>query len=111
MVTLFGAVHLALVAKGRSVVSAAAQDGMHAAQVFGGTAETGRVAAERTLNLGPGLTDRTIDVAISTVNGRCDQVRVRVTARVETSVVEVFNVVSADVTGPCERFYSEPDRR
>lgn len=114
VVAFYAAVHLALVMHGRSVVAAAAQDGLHAAQVFGGTNADGRAAAENTLNLSPGLRNRSIQIArTSTGSGiaDCSQIRVQVSAEVSTLFVEFKNAVTADVTGPCERFYSERERR
>jgi Flp pilus assembly protein TadG len=111
MIALFGAIHVAVVMKARSVVAAAAQDGLHAAQIYGGTSAEGQTAAEATLALDPRLTNRNVTVAVSTAGGRCDQVRVQVSARVATPVINLFNDVRADVIGPCDRFYAEDERR
>lgn len=106
VLALFGAVHAALVFHGRAVVSAAAQDGLRAAQIEDGTEADGRAAAERTLGLAAGLQNKNIQV-----NRGADTVTVRVTAEVDTPLVELLNTVSAEVTGPRERFFSEPERR
>jgi Flp pilus assembly protein TadG len=112
LLAFFGAVHATLVLHGRSVVSAAAQDGLSAAQLESGTNTDGQNAAVATLGLSPGLRNQSVNVVRTTTGaGHCDQIRVTVTAEVETPLVEMLNVVSAEVTGPCERFYSEPERR
>ncbi|MGB5755662.1 MAG: hypothetical protein WBM50_02005 [Acidimicrobiales bacterium] len=106
VLAFYGAVHAALVFHAKSVVSAAAQDGLRAAQIEDGTEADGRAAAEQTLSLASGLRNKAIAVSQSD-----DQVRVTVSAEIETPLIELFNSVSADVTGPRERFYSEAERR
>jgi Flp pilus assembly protein TadG len=105
IITFYLAVHTTLVFNGRSVVAAAAQDGLRAAQIEGGTAADGHAAANQTLALSPGLREQQVDVD----QGE-DTVTVRVSAEVETLIVELFTTVSAEVTGPRERFYSEAER-
>lgn len=106
ILVFYGALHAALVFHGQSVVAAAAEDGLRAAQIEGGTSSDGVAAAERTLGLAQGLRNKSIDV-----DQGSDSVRVRVTAEVQTPLIELFNTVGADVTGPRERFYSEAERR
>lgn len=104
--TFYLAVHATLVFHARSVVSAAAQDGLYWAQIEDGTEADGVAAATQTLNLAEGLKNKSITV----VQGD-DTVTVTVSAEVETVLVELFAVVEAEVTGPRERFYLEDERR
>lgn len=106
IIAFYCAVHAALVFHGRSVVAAAAQDGLRAAQLEDGTEADGYAAANRTLALSPGLQNTDVDVSQGN-----DAVSVTVTAQVNTLLIGVFTNVRADVTGPRERFYSEAERR
>jgi hypothetical protein len=103
----YSCVHIALVMHGRSVVAAAAQDALAAAQLEDGTDGDGAAAAYRTLEIAPGL--RNVSVSVAT-NGADTEVRVQVSAEVETVLVDMFNRVEADVVGPKERFYTELER-
>ena len=87
-------------------MAAAAQDGLRAAQIEGGTAADGRAAADQTLSLAPGLRDLAV-----TVDASDDTITVRVTAKVDTLLAELFTNVSATAIGPRERFYSEAERQ
>lgn len=100
------AVHAALVFHGRSVVAAAAQDGLRAAQIEGGTQADGLAAANATLNLSPGLKNRSVQVVQTN-----DTVTVRISAKVETLLADLLTDVTAEVSGPRERFYSEKERQ
>jgi hypothetical protein len=106
VLAFYGCVHAALLFHAKSVVAAAAQDGLRAAQIEDGTEADGYAAAEKTLNLARGLRNKEIDVDQSD-----DVVRVEVKAEVETPMIELFNEVKAEVVGPRERFYSEDERR
>jgi TadE-like protein len=106
MLFFFGAVHAGMVFHARSVVSAAAQDGLRAVQAEGGTEDDGRAAAEATLALAPGLLDPSV-----TVTGGDGENRVRVTARVDSPFGGFLTDVSAEVSGPKERFYGEGERK
>jgi Flp pilus assembly protein TadG len=106
ILSFYFAIHAALVFHGRSVVAAAAQDGLRAAQIEGGTAADGRAAADQTLSLAPGLRNPSVNV-----NQTNDTVTVTVSAHVDTLLAEMFSTVSAEVTGPRERFYSEAERK
>ena len=105
VLAIFGCVHASLVFHGRSVVSAAAQDGLRAVQAEGGSVADGYEAAENTLALAPGLDD----VRVVVTPGR-DVVRVQVTATVRAPLGGFITTVSADVEGPKERFYAEDER-
>lgn len=107
ILAFYAAVHAALVFHGREVVAAAAQDGLRAAQIEGGSAADGRAAADQTLSLAPGL--RNVVVVVDDDGG--DTITVRVTAEVDTLLAELFSDVSAEATGPRERFYSEAERQ
>lgn len=106
ILAFYAAVHAALVFHGREVVAAAAQDGLRAAQIDGGTAADGRAAADQTLGLSPGLRN-----VVVVVDDGGDTITVRVSAEVDTLLAELFTDVSAEATGPRERFYSEAERR
>jgi hypothetical protein len=103
----FAAVHGTLVFHARSVVEAAAQDGLAAAQLEGGTEDDGRNAAFNTLNSFENLADRQVSVDI---NGADTEVRVRVSARITTLPIDLFADVSAEAVGPKERFYDIDER-
>lgn len=105
IIAFYCAVHAALVFHGRSVVAGAAQDGLRAAQLEDGTQGDGVAAANRTLNLSPGLISRSVEVDQGT-----DVVTVRVSAQVNTVLIGILTDVRAEVTGPRERFYSEAER-
>jgi hypothetical protein len=107
VLAFYFAVHAALVFHGRSVVAAAAQDALAATQREDGTAGDGYAAANRTLGLSPGLRDVDVSVDINSAN---TQVRVEVSARVETALIEMGTDVSAVAVGPRERFYLETER-
>ena len=100
------ALHATLVYHASSAVAAAAQDGLYWAQIEGGTEADGVAAATQTLNIAAGLENESIEVD----QGE-DTVTVRVSADVSTVLVELFNSVSAEVTGPRERFYAEDERQ
>ena len=106
VIAFYVAVHAALVFHGRSVVAAAAQDGLRAAQIEGGNEADGYAAAHETLNLAPGLDNRQVAVSAGE-----DEVTVTVSAEVETVLVDLLTDVSAEVTGPKERFYAEDERQ
>lgn len=106
MIAFYSAVHFALVFHAHSVTAAAAQDGLRAAQLEGGTTADAEAAANRTLGLAPGL--RGLSVSAEQTD---DNVTITVTAEVETVLVELFNEIEVEVTGPRERFYSEMERR
>jgi hypothetical protein len=105
MLTFFGAVHTAMVFHARAVVSAAAQDGLRAVQAEGGTEADGRAAAEATLSLSPNLVDPAV-----TVTAGDGENRVRITAHVDSPFGGFLSDVSAEVSGPKERFYAESER-
>lgn len=107
LLALFGSVHAALVFHGRSVVAAAAQDGLAAAQIETGTADDGHAAALGTLSLSPRLGGPNVQVTLG--NGG-DTITVRVRARVTSTLLPFFNDVSAVVSGPKERFYDQTER-
>ncbi len=103
---LYICIHGALVFHGQSVVSAAAQDALRAAQLEGGTEADGHQAANTTLAHFDGLTNVTV-----TVSQGEDVVEVAVTATVETPTFDFVNQVTAKATGPRERFVSEEERQ
>jgi Flp pilus assembly protein TadG len=105
ILAFYFAIHAALVFHGRSVVAAAAQDGLRAAQIEHGTEADGVAAANATLALSPGLTNQSVEV----IQGD-DTVVVKVSAEVETLLVNILTNVSAEASGPRERFYSEAER-
>ena len=107
MMVFIGCVHTALVFHGRSVVSAAAQDGLRAVQAEDGTEGEGVAAAEEVLALAPVLVDDSIVIEIIAGD---DVNSVRVTAKIKSPFGESFTTVSANVEGPTERFYSEAER-
>lgn len=102
---LYISIHGAMVFHGQSVVSAAAQDGLRAAQLEGGTESDGQQAAEATAAYFQGLSNVQIDV-----DRTDEQVTVKVTATVETPTFGFANNVSAEVSGPTERFIKESER-
>lgn len=97
--------HTALVFHGRSVVAAAAQDGLRAAQVENGTGDDARQAAGSILDLAPGLKDRSVSVV-----SEGDTITVTVSAEVDTVVPGFFSDARSVATGPKERFYTEDER-
>lgn len=97
--------HAALVFHGRSVVAAAAADGLRAAQIENGTASDARAAASSILDLAPGLSGRSVVVSASG-----DTVTVKVSAELNTVVPGLFSAAGAEVSGPKERFYTEDER-
>ncbi len=98
--------HGALVFHGRSVVAAAAQDGLRAAQIENGTADDARQAATAILDLAPGLSNRAINVASAG-----DTITVSVSAELDTVVPGLFSDARSVASGPRERFYAEDERR
>lgn len=97
--------HAALVFHGRSVVAGAAQDGLRAAQIENGTEQDGEAAAERILDLAPGLDNRSVRVTADD-----ETVTVIVTADVDSVVPGLFTEARSVATGPRERFYGEEER-
>ena len=106
ILALFLSFHAALVYHGRQVVAAAAQDGLRAAQVDGGSETSGMQAAQSTLDLAGNLESENVQVQRTDL-----MVTVTVTARVATPLFPVFDDVSFQVEGPVERFISEADRQ
>ncbi len=98
--------HAALVFHGRSVVAAAAQDGLRAAQIENGTGADARQAAAAILDLAPGLKDRDIAVV-----SEADTITVTVSARLDTVIQGLFSDARSVASGPRERFYGEAERR
>lgn len=99
------AIHASLIYRGQTVVGAAAQDGLWATQLAGGTVADGEAQAQQVVGLAPGLRDVTIEVE---ENG--DLITVRVSGVVETLLLGFFTDVEAEVTGQRERFFTEPER-
>ena len=105
LLLLYISSHGAMVFHGQSVVSAAAQDGLRAAQLEGGTESDGQRAAQTTAAYFQGLSNVQIDVTRTE-----EEVTVTVTATVETPTFSFANDVSAEVSGPTERFIKESER-
>lgn len=89
----------------RQVVTAAAQEGLAAAQVLGGTAESGRLRAEAFLVEAGGVRAPVVESArtatIATVEVRAEVPAVLPGTRIP---------VRGQVEGPVERFVPEPER-
>ncbi len=98
--------HAALVFHGRSVVAAAAQDGLRAAQIENGTGADARQAATNILDLAPGLDNRNVGVVSDG-----DTITVTVSAELDTVVPGLFSDARSVASGPRERFYGEAERR
>lgn len=100
-------IHFSLILHGRNVATAAAQDGLHAAQLQGATPGNGRQAAQNTLALFGGIKDASIEVTPS-----LDLRTVTVTVRgsVRTPLDGPFTSFEVSRTGPIERFYFESER-
>lgn len=99
------AIHFSFVLHGRHVASAAAQDGLRAAQQKGSGSAEGRAAAQATLSL-----FNNVDASVNVAKGS-DTVTVRIQGDVDTPFGDVFNDVYVVITGPAERFYFESERR
>ena len=85
------------------IVTAAAEEGLAAAAAYDGSAEEGRRTAQRYVNdLGPG-----VENAVVTASRSSDTARVTVTGEVEEFVPFLTIEVSAEVSGPVERFVEE----
>jgi len=106
LLTILVTIQLALVMHGRNVAAAAAQDGLHAAQLLGSTEGNGVEAAERTLELFEGISSADI-----TVTKTQNTVTIRVQGEVAVPVDGLFNSFDVTVTGPTERFYKETERQ
>ena len=87
------------------VASAAAQEGLLAAQVESGTSVAGHDRAEAFLTQAGGLREVRIDAARDT-----DHARVEITGTTPMVVPGMSLRVTAVVEGPAERFVAEPDR-
>lgn len=98
-------VHFAMVLHGRNVATAAAQDGLHAAQLQGATSGNGHQAAQNTLALFGGIKNASIEVSQS-----LNTVTVTVRGEVRTPLDGLFNTFEVTRTGPLERFYFESER-
>lgn len=98
-------VHFSLILHGRNVATAAAQDGLHAAQLQGATAGNGHRAAQNTLNLFGGIKNASIEVSQGP-----NTVTVTVRGEVRTPIDGLFNTFEVSRTGPVERFYFEAER-
>lgn len=99
--------HGTLVYYALSVVEAAAQDGLAAAQLEGGTEQDGINAANNALSVSQNLVNVQVDVD---ENDSRSEIRVVVAARVESLPLNIFADVSAEAVGPKERFYSYEER-
>lgn len=99
--------HASLVFHGRQVVNAAAQEALAEAQLLEGNTAAGEAAGQKVLSLSSGLFSSS-NVTVSRGN---ETVSVTVTATVDTLIFPVVNNVSAEVSGPTERFLAEADRR
>lgn len=85
------------------IVTAAAEEGLAAAAAYDGSAEEGRRTAQRYVqDLGPG-----VENAVVTASRSADTARVTVTGEVEEFVPFLTVEVSAEVSGPVERFVEE----
>lgn len=89
----------------RAVVQAAAQDALSAAQLEGGTEQDGVNAANNALSLSQNLVNVQVDV-----DENSSEIRVVVSAEVESIPLSVLAGVSAEAIGPKERFYSYEER-
>lgn len=107
LLALFVAVHVALVMHGRSVVAAAAQDALAAAQIENGSLADARARAEATLDIAPGLTEVAIDVHTEDDG---DTIVVTVSARVESVFLGLGSDMTSVASGPKERFYAQDER-
>ena len=87
------------------VASAAAQEGLLAAQVESGTSAAGHDRAEAFLTQAGGLREVRIDAARD-----ADHARVEVAGATPMVVPGMSLRVTAVVEGPVERFVAEPDR-
>lgn len=105
MLAILLGVHFSLILHGRNVATAAAQDGLHAAQLEFATSGNGQQAAQNTLNLFGGITNASIEVSRD-----LDTVSVTVRGEVRTPLDGLFNTFEVTRTGPVERFYFESER-
>ena len=90
---------------GRSVVEAAAADGLTEAQAFGVSDAVGDSAANSTLNGFGLLRNKSVNVSRDT-----STVRVTVVAEVQPFFFPSLGVITAEAEGPIERYYT-PDER
>jgi hypothetical protein len=108
-VIIFGialGIHFALIMHARNVATAAAQDGLHAAQLQGASANDGRRAANNTLALFGGIHSTSVDVNRNPLN-----VSVTVRGTVKTLIGGPFTEFEVTRSGPLERFYFERERQ
>ena len=105
MLAILLVVHFSLVLHARNVATAAAQDGLRAAQLEGSNAAVGEAAAHTTLDLFASI-DADVDV-----NRGDDYVTVTVTGSVTTPLNGLFNQFTIGAEGPVERFYEESERK
>jgi len=106
---ILATIQTAFVLHGRNVATAAARDGLHAAQLIGASEGNGVEAAERTLGLFDGI--ESYEIAISPVTADTKEVTVKITGDVKVPIAGLFNSFNVTVTGPTERFLLETERQ
>ena len=105
-VMVFFVIQVALLFHARSVVSAAAQDGVRAAQVENATSADAHSAASQILDTSPGLLNN--ESVVVTPSG--EFVTVTVTADVTPVVFGLTGPVTASASGVVERFRPQSER-
>lgn len=104
----FFAAHLMHVYHGRSVLSAAAQDGLAAAQLEDGTENDGLAAISQTLALSTNV--QMVGTPSVSINGANSEVQVQISGRVTSGLLPFANDIEINIRGPKERFYPEDER-
>ncbi len=108
VVIFFFAAHLMQVYHGRSVLSAAAQDGLAAAQLEDGTESDGQAAISQTLALSTNV--QLVGSPSVSINGANSEVQVQISGRVTSGLLPFANSFDISIRGPKERFYGEDER-
>lgn len=108
MVVFYCVLHFSLVYLGKSMVAAAAQDGLAAAQKQDGDEADGVAAANEALTL-----TRNVEITsppVVSIDSTNSEVTVTISGRVDTVMVDLLSDFTVTVTGPKERFYDESER-
>ena len=108
LLAIFAAVQAALVFHAQSIVEAAAQDGLRAAQAYNGSQADGQRVASQLLAQAGG--DGLITGSSVSVERGSEVVRVEVRGQVVTLVPGWSRSVSGIAEGPVERFVGEAER-
>jgi len=99
-------IHFALIMHARNVATAAAQDGLAAAQLQGATPSKGKKAANNTLALFGGIHSTSVRVLPGP-----NTVTVTVKGTVRAPLGGLFTDFEVTRSGPLERFYFESERQ